>query len=381
MRNAEHFDFFKNIIAFLLTKILKPAALQPLLDRLVQLFEKEDLIYKRDVKHVETKQINEAHEKRRMAFMGLKRSVEATTYSEDANLREAGQTLMEIMDKYADAYYAPMTEVSSLFFNMIQDLAKPRYAAAATVANVSSLIERLDRDNEAFIAAYVERTFNLEELKKIGSMKDIRLLVDEAAFILTDSINVMARANEMQRPVDQEVKALLEEIITFINSFIHQYEIIISRRNPKYHPGKDDDTDLPGEDEEDEDEGDVVPHFTVTAQAVLGTGPISNTAAQMSIALAEADIFATEIFPAAENGILRLYDPSEDGKPYDYPILSLLTGAQDAVTGFIVGIYSSKAGYDKPFAGIGLCDAEIVKDDLILACLDDLQYPATMRND
>ncbi|MDR2811211.1 MAG: DUF6261 family protein [Tannerellaceae bacterium] len=244
LRNAEHFDFFENIIKYLTTKTLKSSTLEPLWNLLNQCFEKEDEIYKRNFKSIETIQICEANEKRKISFLAFKRGVEFYSYSEVDTFREAGILLMEVIHTYGYIYKSPITEISTLFFNMLQDLSKPRYAAAVATTGLTDIVARLERDNKAFKAIYVERTYNLEEIKGKGTMKVIRQKVDEAAVIFTDSINTLYRVNEMTYPADRETKAVLEDIITFFNSFIHQYETIYARRNPRYRArGEDEDED------------------------------------------------------------------------------------------------------------------------------------------
>jgi hypothetical protein len=377
LRNAEHFDMFENIVEHVDELELKPAALQPAWTLFAQLFEKEDEIYKRSLKQVETHQVNTAHDKRRMAYMGLKRSIEAATYSDDASLHDASMTLMEALDNYADAYYAPMTEVSALFFNMVQDLRKPRYAVPITTLGLGSAVDRLERDNEAFKAIYVERTYNQEELKNEGSMRDIRRQVDEAAVNFTDSVNVFYRTNELQRPADPDVRAVLEDIILFFNSFIHRYRTIVSRRNPKLSVGKDNDKPMPGED--DTPSGDELPLLAVARHEIIGSSSVmSGLGAQMAIEMSDPAAFAALLYPiAAEGGILRLKDPTDE-QLYDYPVASFLTDESDEYVGLVVDPYAPNVAFEKPFYSLGPCEAEVVKDGETLALLDGLEYPATV---
>ncbi|MDR2388166.1 MAG: DUF6261 family protein [Tannerellaceae bacterium] len=386
LRNAEHFDLFENIVEHIRSLTLKPAALVPIWNILSQLFEKEDEIYKRDIKSVETKQINESNEKRKAAFMAFKRHVEAATYDETDAIREAGLALTELTEKYADAYKAPMTEISALIFNMIQDLERPRYAAAVTTLGLAAAKDRMERENEAFKAIYTERTYNLEETKSKGNMKEIRRQVDAAAVNFTDNVNAFHRTNEMTQPVDQEVKTLLEDIITFFNSYIHQYELIYSRRNPKYHPGKDDDDpsfpDDNGDEDEDDDNNEPAgpPRFTATAQTVEGSTNIApSTGSQMTVAVEETEAFAAALYPVAQGGILRLYDPY-DNSPVDYPITGFLPEADsNNVTGLILNSYAAATvGFVKPFTATGNTQAEVIKEEQTLAFIDQMQYPATI---
>ncbi|MDR1644900.1 MAG: DUF6261 family protein [Tannerellaceae bacterium] len=238
LRNAEHFDFYSSIIGNIDTKAELPPNLVPLLNKLRRLFQKEDAVYKRSQKHIETKSLYALHKKRKSANMWIRRMVEAATYSNDAEEHEAGLVLMDLMNKYADIHYVPMTEASALIFSMIEDLRKPRYATASVTLNLNAGIDRLAQENDAFKALYSERTYNQEEDKNEGSLHAIRLLVDAAAAEFVDSINVFYRIHKMQRPGDPEVISLLDDIITLFNAYIHQYETILAHRSAKSRPAK-----------------------------------------------------------------------------------------------------------------------------------------------
>jgi hypothetical protein len=298
LRNAEHFDLLENIVEHIRGLRIKPEALEPVWNRFCRVFEQEDAIYKRDAGNVETRQIRQSHEKRKIAFMAFKRRIEWATYDEDDTPREAGILLSELLDKYAEVRTAPMTEVSALLFNLIRDSARSRYAGAVNILDMEAMIHRMERENEAFKVIYTERTRHLEEIKNRGNMRTIRRQVDAAAADFTNAVNVFYQANEMTSPLDREAKDILEDIITFFNSYIHQYEVIYSRRNPQYRPGK---VHAGGSGESSQS-----PCFIDTAQDVQETTPITPSA-------------PSPLSPVATEGILRLYEPAdfvaEDASP------------------------------------------------------------------
>jgi hypothetical protein len=378
LRNAEHYDIFENVVLHIAAIVLKPAALLPAWNYFLQIFGKEDEIYKRNPKHAETKLIKETHEKRKTSYMAFKLCIETAVYSDDAQVKAAGQTLADVIDNYSDIYYAPMTEASALVMNMIQEVKKEKYAPQVTLVGAGNFINRLKEDNDEFMAIYAERTSNKEYQKDEGSLVEARRQTDLAFANFADSVNVFYRTNEMQSPKDPEVSATLSDIIHFVNSYIHQYETIYARRNPKYRPGSDDNDEptQPGEDQP----ADSLPEITVAEQAILGNSvAVSGYGMQMSLRASDQEAFATALYPIARNGVVRLYNPESEAFD-DFPVSGFLLD-DDGTTpiGLIVDVPATNVFFEKPFMGIGDAQrAELLKDDEPLGILLDVQYPATM---
>ena len=261
LRNAEHFDLFENIVLHGNTLVL-PASVLPSWNVFTGAFHHEDLVFKRPARREETELIQQAHKKRKTSYLAYKRFLEAASYSETTAVQEAAVALLKMLDNYAAAYYAPMTEASALIVNLLEDLEKARYAAMlALLPGAAELVAHIRRDNTAFMDIYSGRTFGEEELKVEGSMSDARKAVDKEFANLADTVNAAYRINELQPNKDPDVSATLANLIMYINSYIHQYEVIYSRRTPNYHSAKDDVPPPPegeGEEEEEtpgEDEG------------------------------------------------------------------------------------------------------------------------------
>jgi hypothetical protein len=216
-----------------------PPALQPLWDDFTRLFAKEDHVYKRNLKSVETKFIQEADLQRDNALMMLRRGIDFAFYNAKLPIKQAAMTLMEVMDNYKDVGRKSFGENTALIINMLQDLKKPRYAGAISFLGLTEAVNCLEENNTAFKELYTERTLNINEQKKQGCMVDIRPRVDQAFFRFTDALDALYKINELTDK-DASLRADLDEIIDLINSYIKQYERILARRNLRHKPGKTD---------------------------------------------------------------------------------------------------------------------------------------------
>jgi hypothetical protein len=375
LRNAEHFDIFENIVEHVGTLTLKPVELRPYWNAFLKLFEKEDQVYKRSQKYSETRLIQTANQQRQAAYLTVKGMIDIAAYSDSLAVREASQQLTDIVENYGAIYNKPMTEASSLIFNMIQDLRSAKYAPAVAQLNMTSAVDRLERENEAFKALYVERTTNQEGVRDEGGMSDIRPKVDDAFNTFADKVNIFYQVNE-EVGKDADTRAVLSDIIRFVDSFLHRYEAIYSRRSAKVHFGKEPsspDDPLP------DDETGEIPRLAIGLQSVVGeSATMSGFGAQMSLRASDPEAFTDALYPMARNGHLRMKDPT-DGAYYNFPIAEFIIEDDDTQpAGFFVDPYSQSAFFEKPFMGLGVTEAEVIRDGETLAYLDDVSYPALM---
>ncbi|MDR1646312.1 MAG: DUF6261 family protein [Tannerellaceae bacterium] len=379
LRNAEHFSLYSAISGHFRTAPLKPASLTGPVNAFLQAFDKEDELYKRSAKQEETRHIKVTHEKRRTSYVALRRCVELGVYSEDAQVKEAADTLMEVFENYSNAYYAPMNEVSALVTNLIQDLEKEKHAPlVALITGAEDGIERLQRDNDAFIELYVERTVSEGDQKSEGTLSSARRQSDSKLTDVIFDINACFRANELLPVKDPEVSASLGDAIRFINSFIQKYEAIYARRNPKYRPAGKDDTQPETPDGETPGD-DGIPQLAISAQAVVGTGSISGIGVHMSLQAVNPTAFANILYPDAKDGVMKILNPETDTF-VDLPIADFLFDSDGTTPiGLLVDPPAANVFFEKPYYGFGdIQTTEVLKDGEILAYLTGVQYPATM---
>jgi hypothetical protein len=84
------------------------------------------------------------------------------------------------------------------------------------------------------------------------------------------------------------------------------------------------------------------------------------------------------LYPAARNGVLRLgYSDTDDVE--DFPIPDFLFDADGTTPiGLLADAPNLNTFFIKPFQGVDVAEAEVLKDGELLAILLDVQYPATM---
>ncbi|MDR1644591.1 MAG: DUF6261 family protein [Tannerellaceae bacterium] len=367
LRNAEHYDMFGHIRTKLLTMQFKTASLAAQVNSFLQTFSNEEVIYKRYVRKADTRQVKKTHSARHKGLMAFKRTLEAASYSLNPQIKEAADAILLILGNYGDAFRAPMTEVTALVSNMILDLKLPKYAASiALLPGVEDAIDRMEQENKDFNDIYVERTDLEEDMKEEGSLYEARMKTDHSFASLVEAFNVLYRLNEMQHPKDPDVSAVLGEIIHFINSFLHRYESIYSRRNPKT---PSDDSNKPSTPDEDVP-GDTIPELTFSAQVIV---------ADNRMALRADAIILAILYPASEDGAVRIFSP-ETETFVDFPVAGIETDTDGLTIGLLVDPPAANETFDKPFFGFGVAEADIVnKDGTILALLQGLQYPSMTR--
>ncbi|MDR1356165.1 MAG: DUF6261 family protein [Tannerellaceae bacterium] len=372
LRNNEHYDFFQNIDGFVVKRIKDISEIAALWTPFHTYYIREDDIYKRSAKAIETKYINEIHQRRGAVFMFVRRSIEAALYNFDDKKKEAAVKLTEVNDNYKSAANAAMTEVSALLHNMIEDFRKPRYEAAITTLGLTDAVEKLEELNEEFKNVYAERTQNIEASGEQGTMAEIRPIVDKSFKLFTDAVNSFYAAGNMSGRPDADNP--YSSIITFINGYIEQYERIYSRRSPGFSTGKKDDKpDVPGI-------PDIpvtpIPTLAVASQVVGGVGGngSNNYGSYMILNIEDTETLARVLYPAAKDGILRL-TADDISDPPDFPIFDFeLDGAGHPVG---IDVYPSDEDYsfNKPLYSMGECKAEIYKGDSLLAILTGVVYP------
>ncbi|MDR1356151.1 MAG: DUF6261 family protein [Tannerellaceae bacterium] len=227
LRNGEHYDFHDYVSAAVRPALDLIPEIKPAWGLVASLFGKEDLIYKRSSASVETKFIVEAGQLRFDIYMMFHRTVDAASYSYDAASKEAAATLREVLDNYKAIASATMSETSALIVNMVEDMAKPRYADAAKALNLTAVVGKLDEANDNFRNLYIERANSLEYSGTMGTMKDIRAQVDKAFRLFTQALDVAYAYGALSGDKDvTEAGRLIDRI----NAIIDQFKRVLSHR-------------------------------------------------------------------------------------------------------------------------------------------------------
>jgi hypothetical protein len=228
LKNNEHYDFHEVIIGLMQDYLENIKPLSMMWAIFTEQFEKEVIIYKRYAKAVETKYIREVERWRKDAFLSIKLAIESASYSVYANKRDAALILAEVMENYKQALTAPITEVTSLVFNLIKDLRKEQYKKPVETLTLTAAIDALEIKNEELKMLYVQRAQHLGEYVSQGSMKKARLRVDRAFNKFADAVDALYGEVYLEGKPDADNR--YSPVVDILNSYIDQYRHIYSRR-------------------------------------------------------------------------------------------------------------------------------------------------------
>jgi hypothetical protein len=224
MRNGDHFEFYREITKLVTSFEDNLGDLIRLWIILIQTFEKEDKIFKRNLKAPETEEANKIDRERMKVFQLIKLRVRATFYDIPPDEHADAVALDFLLKNYKEIPTATLTEASALIVNLVQDLRRPRYATHVATLGLTGTVDRLEAVNEAFEAIYVQREHNVGNALRQGNMKRIRPQVDKAFSHFIEGLEIfynIARLNGNTTGI-----ATCGAIIDGINNIIHQYNNI-----------------------------------------------------------------------------------------------------------------------------------------------------------
>jgi hypothetical protein len=226
LKNGEHYDFYEYINDAVKARLSAISGIKPTWSVCHALFEKEDAIFKKSARAVETGYIKEAAAGRYSIYVMIKCNIEAAAHSFDAGEKEAAKKLNEILYNYKHIRKASMMDASALYTNMIEDFRQPRYADAADGLGLTVAVCKLEKANEKFRELYHERSKNLEAGKEMGNMRGVRVKVDKAFKLLVQNIDALYSLGKLAGEDVSKVGELIDDI----NGTIDQAERVLSHR-------------------------------------------------------------------------------------------------------------------------------------------------------
>ncbi|MDR0748775.1 MAG: DUF6261 family protein [Tannerellaceae bacterium] len=224
LRNADHVEFYSNIIWVASAHESSMESLGELMKAFTDAFEREENIFMRSRQSGYTAMVREAGKNRRDAFRLIKWKVESARYDKNTAVQKAVNILSLILHNYKEAPYASMTEASALLTNMVQDLRLPKYAGAVETLGLQEAADRLGEANELFRAHYAAREYEQGVAIMEGNMKYIRRLTDKAFAAFANALGAFCTVAGVEgRTARAEA---LGAVINSINSIIHNYHTI-----------------------------------------------------------------------------------------------------------------------------------------------------------
>ncbi|MDR1937136.1 MAG: DUF6261 family protein [Tannerellaceae bacterium] len=371
IRNAEHFQFHWMVVAYLSAVINQIIALIQLWLIYYTGFGSEDTLYKQSRKSSETLKLRKANTMRGKLFKLIKFAIETALLDPDTGRQEAAQNLKDLFNVYKNASQKTYLETTALITNLMQDLEKPENDAYVTLLGLSESINALAAQNQAFDLLYKKRSESNYVKKAQGSMNKARTKTDKSFYDLVSGINALYQTNEITDK-DPQLRHLLGEAIDAINSYIDQIELVYARRNAKYKVKKSN-----GSEEEPVPDMEI-PVLSMKNQMILsGSQTTSGSTTQMSMEAMDREAFAVALYPAASGGVVRLR--TNENTWINFPIADFKMDGASPV-GLILDPNAPDVVFVEPFQGIYDSSGEVVKDNVLLAILDEVEFPATVIN-
>jgi hypothetical protein len=143
-------------------------------------------------------------------------------FPENSGDADAARKLQFIMDTYKDAPRKNYQAETSYLRNMIEDLNK--HADSLTLFGLTSLIGRLEKENNSFETLYLARTGNRETKRGRGTLTELAAKANASFDIVCQIVNGLSLMS-----LNVDTKAAIDEIIGFVNGQIHQYTVVYRR--------------------------------------------------------------------------------------------------------------------------------------------------------
>jgi hypothetical protein len=143
-------------------------------------------------------------------------------FPQNENESEAARVLKFTADAYKNAPKENYTAETSCLRNMIADLRKN--TASLNLFGLTSLVNRLEKENNDFEQLHISRTNAKEARRERGTLTALAAKANDSFGVLSQIINGMSLM-----PLDADAKAALEEIAGIINGQIHQYAVAYNR--------------------------------------------------------------------------------------------------------------------------------------------------------
>ncbi|MDR2259790.1 MAG: DUF6261 family protein [Azoarcus sp.] len=180
--------------------------------------------YGRSAKSAETAEMVALDDRRDATLIHLFRRIDFhAKYPRDDVERAAAQALQFAADAYRDAHGKNYEAETAQIRNLITDL-RTQGAALATLA-LENFIARLDEDNEAFAAHYINRITAKQGQRERGTLSALSARVNQQFDVLCQITNGLLLTQQ-----DAATQAALEQVVSTIDAIVHAYKSLLNRR-------------------------------------------------------------------------------------------------------------------------------------------------------
>ena len=239
LRDPEHVQFVFALITQVGAIITGVPALEMTLESILVFYTREDAAFKRVAHIVLTGELKTLDDERDDLFVSLKYSILSFLHSHEPDKVAAAKTLDELIRSYKKISRVDYPAETALVRHFLADLAKPEYAAAATLLGFDPVTARLTIVNNTFGTKWTERLVAVGANLQLGNVRQTRPAVNKAIFAFVNTLDALYASNESTTK-DPALRAKLTAAINFINEEVHANVNVLANRG-KHYPGKAED--------------------------------------------------------------------------------------------------------------------------------------------
>jgi hypothetical protein len=196
-------------------------------------------------KSIETSELAVLDDKRDSTTIQIISSIDYhAKFPESSEEADAARKLKFITDIYRDAPRKNYQAETSYLRNMVAEL--NQHADSLMLFGLTSLVNRLERENNDFETLYLIRTGNRETKRERGTLTELAGKANESFDVVCQIANGLSLMS-----LDTATKDAIDEVTGFINGQIHQYTVVYRRHAgvvaKKKTGGKDGNIEMDGE--------------------------------------------------------------------------------------------------------------------------------------
>ncbi|GHT44341.1 hypothetical protein FACS189438_2790 [Bacteroidia bacterium] len=238
-RDAEHVQFVFAILVHVRVLLTDLPVADVMLDNILVHYTREEKAFKRVHHEALTGELKDLDEERDDLYMSLQYMLKAALRSHNPALTIAAKVLDELFRSYKKIMRVNYEAETALVRHFLADLAKPQFAAAATLLGFDPLSANLLAVNNTFDEKWIARLEAEGGDLLLGNVRQTRPAVNHALFALFDTLNALYASNESVGK-DPVLREKLTAAINFINEEIHANVNVLANRGQHY-PGKTED--------------------------------------------------------------------------------------------------------------------------------------------
>ena len=257
LRNEEWASFFRDFKQFVENTTAKVLKIERLFNLFLPLYALADDLIEQIRKSKITVRIADLDKLRDNTFHGLIYVIKSYRYHFDTIKTAAAKSLETIIDHYKDLADRPYEEESAGIQSFLQEI-RTNYKNEVEILELTPWLEELERNNEEFKKAMLERTYEAVDKPEIKIL-DVRKDTDKCYKKIIEHIEAYVILKEEEAEEDGANKEAIEEelkpfrdFVKVLNANIKYYLDTIAQRKGRAKNDDDDPTNKSNNDNNDD---------------------------------------------------------------------------------------------------------------------------------